>query len=272
MRFINIATFQPSQAWRDRAERATRALNDLVTNADRVAYINAHAQIWRDLRADLLEHFGTKCWFTDAPEIIAHLDVEHFRPKAKAVDLQDTEREGYWWLAFDFDNLRLCGQIPNRQYKRCLFPLMPGSFIASSAARQIWQERPVFLDPTKPEDVQLVAYGEDGAMRPKPGAVPNEAMRVETTDKEFGFSAHQPLVEERQKIWKKCTLLIHDFMRSKEREKESGSDPVLTSEQRNILRQLIDLANSAAPFASVARSCLLQSPYSWAGDLTALTN
>ena len=48
------------------------------------------AQVWRDLRQELTDRFGSRCWFTDAEETVAHLDIEHFRPKAEALDEDGT--------------------------------------------------------------------------------------------------------------------------------------------------------------------------------------
>src|SRR4051794_16850695 len=83
MRFIDLSTFTPSVAWRDQAATATAELEQCVDHASRIAYIDAHARIWRDLKNELVENFGNRCWFTDAEETVAPLDVEHFRPKAK---------------------------------------------------------------------------------------------------------------------------------------------------------------------------------------------
>lgn len=272
MRNINLLTFQPSAAWLARAEAARATLEGKATHEARVAYMKANSAIWRDLRAELVAHFGGKCWFTDAPEYVAKLDVEHFRPKAEALTRKGDSREGYWWLAFNWLNYRLCGQIPNRENKKCWFPLMPLSPVAATQ-NDNWQlESPVFLDPKNPVDVELVAYAEDGLVHPKPGANRQERYRVKLTSDLLGLSDIPLVVDERKRIWKECTLLIRDYMTSKADEKRYGRDPVITDQQNQILTKLITLAQSDRPFASVARSCLRLSPEKWANAILVMVN
>jgi len=266
MRLIDLKSFAVPAEWQARAAAAREELEQKTSDLERLTFIKNHSQLWRELRGQLIKHFGNKCWYTDAPEYVAKLDVEHFRPKAEAVDLSETKREGYWWLAFDLDNLRLCGQIMNREHKKCYFPVL-GSFVASSNCRKPWLEKPVFLDPIRPADVELVAYAEDGRMHPKPDAEEVERFRVEKTDEYFGLNAHQPLVEARQRTWQTCFGLIHDYMKSKEMEKRLGWDPVLDTEQDTILRSLRQLIRPSEPFATIAASCLMQSQYRWANRL-----
>src|ERR1035438_779472 len=166
MRYIDFASFTPTQAWRDRAARATAELEQCADQTSRMAYIKAHTAVWRDLKAELLAKFGSRCWFTDAEETVAPLDVEHFRPKAESVDSDGSVHEGYWYLAFALSNLRLAGQTPNRVNKRCYFPLQEHSFRATSLHRQWQEEIPIFLDPIRLTDVELVGYDESGQMRP----------------------------------------------------------------------------------------------------------
>jgi hypothetical protein len=270
MRRIDLRSFQPSTEWLAKAAAASAELATKRTHDQKVAFMKAKSSIWRELREELIAKFGNKCWFTDAPEFEARLDVEHFRPKAQSLDRKGRARKGYWWLAFDWRNYRLCGQIPNREEKRCWFPLMPRSFRATKHTDNWECEQPVFLDPCRPSDVALVEYAEDGRLYPKAGATRRECYRVRITDELLGLSRIPSVVEARQKIWKTCSLLVRDYMILKTQEKRSGADALLSSKQDDVLRQLLALAKSSEAFSSVARSCLKQSPEKWAADILAL--
>ncbi len=74
----------------------------------------------------LLALSGGKCWFSEVRELYSHYDVEHFRPKKEAKGLDGADRDGYWWLAFDYMNFRVCGYVGNRK-KGGWFPLQQGS-------------------------------------------------------------------------------------------------------------------------------------------------
>src|SRR5205823_2993467 len=98
--------------WEKRAKDATAELLKKVTSQERAVYIKGKNEIWKALGKEFIAHFGNKCWYTDAANYGARLDVEHFRPKAKTVELTaedcieatddlllklaEPKREGYW--------------------------------------------------------------------------------------------------------------------------------------------------------------------------------
>jgi hypothetical protein len=269
MRYIDFTLFTPSTGWTASSNKCNQELGALQTRDERLAYIKAHAHVWRALKAELTEQYGHRCWFTDAEETVARLDVEHFRPKAKALDEDETEHEGYWWLAFDVSNLRLAGQIPNREHKKCFFPLA-GAFRASAANRHWQQETPVFLDPTRGEDVALVAYDNNGAIRPSTEAATAEPQRrVEVTDRLLGLSAYPPLTEARQRVWTECWAKILRMESVKAEEGQFGASDATRRERDVLWGDLWRMAKREAPFSSVARSCLKFSGKGWAATLLA---
>lgn len=82
---------------------------------ERNVLIDKNKPHWDALKPWLLALSGGKCWFSEVRELYSHYDVEHFRPKKAAKALNGVNRDGYWWLAFDYMNLRLCGNVGNRK-------------------------------------------------------------------------------------------------------------------------------------------------------------
>lgn len=288
MRHIPIHTFTPSEEWQQRADKATAELLEKATLGEKLDYIKKHSSIWKDLGKQLIAHFGNKCWYTDAANYGARLDVEHFRPKAKTVELTaevckeasddlllklpDPKREGYWWLTFDLDNLLLCAQVMNREEKRNIFPLHKDSLVASGVNRNAWRtEIPIFLDPRKLDDVCLVTYDDTGAMRPRGDLTEWERLRVVITNECFGLSRFQPLIEGRIRIWQKCTGLIEQYQKAAAKQIQEGTpNPILQQQKNDALLELQKLLDPEEPFSSVAASCLRDSPYRWATALASL--
>jgi hypothetical protein len=288
MRHIPIHTFTPSDEWQERAREATAELLGKPTLGEKLGYIKKNRVIWRDLGKELINHFGNKCWYTDAANYGARLDVEHFRPKAKTVELNvedckeasddlllklaEPEREGYWWLAFDIENLLLCAQVMNREDKRNFFPLHKDSPVASGTNRNAWRtEIPVFLDPRKLSDVCLVTYDETGAMRPRSDLTEWDRLRVVITNESFGLSRFQPLIEGRQRMWQKCTGLIEQYVKAATKQIQEGTPNLVLQQQKDdALLELRKLLDPDEAFSSVAASCLRDSPYEWAKTLASL--
>jgi hypothetical protein len=89
------------------------------------AEIYAHQSV----KAALIAAQYGKCAFCESQ--ITHIsygDVEHFRPKAgyrqSAADAMSTP--GYYWLAYEWDNLLLSCQLCNQRIKKICSRLLPG--------------------------------------------------------------------------------------------------------------------------------------------------
>lgn len=101
---------------------------------------------------DALEesHYG-KCAYCEVriPKPYADGHVEHWRPKGAVKQARGTENicPGYYWLAYDWDNLLLACQFCNRDNKRTLFPLNDPSLRARNHLQLLAAESPQILKP-----------------------------------------------------------------------------------------------------------------------------
>lgn len=75
--------------------------------------------------------------------------VEHIRPKTKVDHEQGAgEVEGYWWLAYSWENLAFACQTCNEKpYKGTRFPLSAGSSRLVAEETPPGAERPLFINP-----------------------------------------------------------------------------------------------------------------------------
>lgn len=222
---------------------------------ERNALIDQNKSHWDQLKPWLMALSGGKCWFSDVRDLFSHYDVEHFRPKKQAKALDGSERDGYWWLAFDYMNFRLCGNVGNRK-KGGWFPLQQGSLLSTYAAQCEESESCIFLDPIDENDVSLIAFDEEGKVIPAPGASVWQKQRVEETVKRLKLNEHVPLAEERRKVWQKVDFLIEDFRKALSR-CALGNNPAAKEKLKTIRKGIRDLTNPASELSSVARWCLL---------------
>jgi hypothetical protein len=99
-----------------RGDGLKKALTTLLTafydNAGTVPFNTQKSlQIWTDAKDNLKLESHNKCAYCEAPtSAVAFGDVEHFRPK-----------NGYWWLAYCYDNYAFACQICNEGYKSDTF-------------------------------------------------------------------------------------------------------------------------------------------------------
>jgi uncharacterized protein (TIGR02646 family) len=103
-----------------------------------------------ELRLRLWRMQHGKCCFCERPYEAKHSTVEHFRPKTEASDdvkNKGNKRLGYWWLAYELENLYFCCRNCNTP-KGTYFPLEPGAAPLRPRALP-WKtpERALLIDP-----------------------------------------------------------------------------------------------------------------------------
>lgn len=110
-------------------------------------------QVWPKAKAQLKQESFSKCAYCEADTaVVAHGDVEHFRPKSE-----------YWWLAYCYDNYTFSCQVCNQVHKGDTFvfkgnKLAAPTLPASSPADPIKLAKVVASlcpDPATVTDVQM---------------------------------------------------------------------------------------------------------------------
>ena len=245
------------QAWLAESNRLMAEMEDLNScgNRDeRNKLIDNNSQHWGKLKPWLLALSGGKCWFSEAKEIYSHLDVEHFRPKKEAKTITGDVEDGYWWLAFDYMNFRACGNVGNRK-KGGWFPLQEGSLHSSFDNRCEESETHYLLDPIDCDDVNLLAFDEEGNAVAAPGISDWEKLRVTETVIRLKLNEHEALTEERRKIWNKVSILIEKYHKAKA-QCHNGGNPVAKEKAKNFARQVMEMTRADAELSSVAKWCV----------------
>ncbi len=232
-----------------------QALHQQGKVKERNLFIDNHASHWGKLKPWLQVLSNGKCWFSEVRDKFSHYDVEHFRPKKETRGLDGTARDGYWWLAFDYTNFRLCGNVGNRK-KGTWFPLKSGSLCSSFDNRCEESETAFLLDPTDPYDVVMIAFDEEGKVIAAPGISEWEKERVEETIKRFKLNEHEPLTEGRKNIWQTVSREIEQYSTAKSR-CAGGGNPVAKQKVRDHIHKIRSMTRSTAELSAVAKWCVL---------------
>jgi hypothetical protein len=245
------------EAWLAKSRQLVDQLAALETEGkrdERNALIDKNSDHWGALKEWLLALSGGKCWFSEAREVYSHYDVEHFRPKKVAKALDGSERDGYWWLAFDYTNFRVCGNVGNRK-KGGWFPLGANSRCSSYIDRCEEDEAVYLLDPINAADVGLLAFDEEGKAICLPGSSEWEQQRVATTVERLKLNEHAGLAEARRKVWRQVNDLINDYLGAKSR--SSGNNAVARDRMKRFAKQIYDRTRPDAELSAVSRCCVL---------------
>jgi hypothetical protein len=257
---------RPPEEWLTKAHALTVALRDAPDKTTRHKIIDENARFWGEIKEWLEQFSYGKCWFSEARDTCSYWQVEHFRPKkAKA-----SERDGYWWLAFDYLNYRLCGSVVNAK-KGSFFPLKPGSVPATSPEDDCDDEANVLIDPIRKSDVDLITFTNGGI------AVPSEPEgwnreRAEKSIERYGLNEHPALNRARAAVWNRCEVLLNELERLIVEQKKADQMERQHSPSRKIkieqhMRDLQRMTLPTAEFSAVARAFLFQDKRLWANRL-----
>ena len=89
------------------------ALRRLLLEGKRANNLEFNSGIWKKAKKQLKKEAAGKCAYCEAQTaVVAHGDVEHFRPKSV-----------YWYLAYFYDNYTYSCQICNQTFKKDKFPI-----------------------------------------------------------------------------------------------------------------------------------------------------
>jgi hypothetical protein len=171
MRFIDLEKLKPRV--RDLLPALDEARDAVLAEADpvkRAELIKAYRVRWVALRAEYSAFSYGKCWYVECKNPGTDDDIDHFRPKLGVTE--DPTHPGYYWLAFDWMNLRLSCHRANRPRvnpegagtggKGGHFPLIDPTARAFEPADGKGQEIPALLDPTDIRDVALLTLRQSG--------------------------------------------------------------------------------------------------------------
>jgi hypothetical protein len=252
MRRIIIQGTPPAD-WVADAEAVTQQLRTANDEAKRAQVIEANQTLWRDdrIRNWLLQQFHNKCWYTEAYDSVSAIHVDHYRPKGRVKDLDGCECEGYWWLAFKWDNYRICGQLINVK-KLDIFPIVEGARANANDPVSLELEAPLLIDPLT-DQARLITYekDEDGC-RAVPAAGVNQAekYRAEKTIELIGLNLRDRLNRKRADFWDNCLIAIAEYQIA------DGPQALRNVIQASAKKKLKEMVGYAAEFSSVSEACI----------------
>jgi uncharacterized protein (TIGR02646 family) len=119
----------------------------------------------------LLKAQYNKCCYCESRLINSRdLAIEHFRPKGEVRQMHNDTKEypGYYWLAYEWDNLLLSCNGCNSDHKGILFPLANPAHRARSHHDDISLEQPLFVHPAQQNPRDHIRFEDDAPIAVTP--------------------------------------------------------------------------------------------------------
>ena len=206
------------------------------------------ASIWKECLDALAILFHQKCAYCESPYLHATGSaLDHFRPKSLAVglsgDLAKTYStrgedlpDGYWWLAYEWDNLYHVCQTCNLN-KRNMFPVSGPRAKQGTIGDGLSAEFAVLLDPCRDMPENFFVFDEAGYITPNPSVTKDQQDRAALTIQILGLN-RATLVHERHLAAMDVASVLKSF-------RFSGS--------RSSFRELVQLLQPSQSYLAVRR-------------------
>jgi len=262
MRYIDIDKIEIPKGWQEKAEKALREIENLP-EAKRKESIESKSSLWKELKELLAKLSHEKCWYCETRDIRSDYHVDHFRPKNS---VKDSNHQGYWWLAFSWENYRysctFCNCLRKDRESGTIggkedhFPLLDESNRCFNRSDDLNKEIPFLLDPVNPLDPCLIIFTQDGNAHCKYSKEENViAFRRAEKSIELYHLNTSRLVEKRKKLHRRIKELIE---RGDEGFKNfNSSDRKGDFELNRIIKEILELTREESEYSAAARSFLL---------------
>lgn len=139
--------------------------NNYVTQASKFEFysdIYGHTNI----KTSLINSQNGKCAFCEQNILsVSHGDIEHFRPKGgyKQNNKDVLHYPGYYWLAYNWDNMFFACEICNQSFKKNLFPIRNQTKRAINHHFNLKFEKPILINPYTENPKFILGYNQEYA-------------------------------------------------------------------------------------------------------------
>lgn len=213
--------------------------------------IGKRKRVWANASHALAAASDGKCWYCEKRQARSDMPVDHFRPKGRVHEAAD--HSGYWWLAFDWRNLRLsCTYCNSRRRdvktgrvggKQDYFPVIEPPQRQTCATDP--EDRPLLLDPALDGDTRLLTFLTNGFPSPSNNDEEHDDHKRAVRSIELYHLDHSALVRERKDLARRIRELVEDGQKAVQKGDDVG--------RRAKKKELLKLARQRAELSSAAR-------------------
>jgi hypothetical protein len=255
MRHIPLRAQVPDPCWIRKADAVLAQLKAAPDQEARNKIIDDNSRVWGELKQWLLALSHQKCWFSEAKDCFSHWDVEHYRPKKSSKEADGTEYEGYWWLAFDWQNFRICGNAGNRK-KGAYFPLRIGCHRCAPHG-DLRHEEPLLLDPIDEDDPGLLSFNMEGRAIPAADIIDDwDKVRVEYSVDRYNLD-FPPLMDKRKAVWAECWQWIQEYQKELALYYADRNNLIAKDRYKQAAKRMRELMHEKQELSAVVRACIL---------------
>lgn len=234
---LNPRSEIPEKLQTNRVDTILSRIRQKVRNKEKIEADDFSSDIWRhdEVRLNLHDHqHGKCCYCENIREPKRELDIEHYRPKGSVAE-SNGKHTGYWWLAYNWDNLFLACKYCNQEYKKDSFPLIHEEQRAWFEHDKIENEDPKLLNPINDNPEEYITFRYEEISIPLAIPVPvirDDEERGQATIKILGLDRNSLNEERGDKI-----RLLKGILAKMYAGEYLGNSVLLNQAKKDILRE-----------------------------------
>ena len=256
--------------WFVTADKALADVTVITDPKERAEAINKRADVWKELRQKLAELRKDKCWYCESNDGRSDRPIDHYRPKNAIAECDN--HDGYWWLAFSWDNFRYCCTFCNSRRvdkehgtsggKHDHFPIWKDGIRATfdnCSPDDLEREKPLLLDPCCMTDPPLLWFDENGKPAPNPHLCGSEGTflheRVTASIRLYHLD-HHTIVDRRQQLYQTVKLKMAQA-EEKLRRWRDNADMTAQQSLMEEVEELKKFTSPERPYSAAAKCAIM---------------
>ncbi|MEK0336613.1 MAG: hypothetical protein QQN41_04165 [Nitrosopumilus sp.] len=140
-----------------KVERLKKQLCEKVANCEELTNDDIDDSVWKtqEVKNALFASQKRKCCFCENKRAKKReFDGEHFRPKLGVTE--EPEHLGYWWLAYEWNNIFYACKPCNQEFKKNQFPITGERAFNKDDSLQ--NEQPLLIHPTDENPEEFIGF------------------------------------------------------------------------------------------------------------------
>ena len=201
----------PEELTNQKAKDAINTIEQKISSGETLKSDDFDSNIFghKNVKDALKEDQHNKCAYCESNLTGSYGNVEHYRPKTEYKENNISKRPGYYWLAYDWNNLFCsCDECNGQARKGNEFPLRHSN-TRNITNKDISKEEPLIINPAIEEPQEHICFNKYIAVATSDKG--EETIRIFDLNGKANNRPNKALIEARKRQWDVAALVLNEL-------------------------------------------------------------